>query len=204
MSDTKQHWEQVFSTKLPEEVSWTQAVPLTSLALIHLTGVSKSAPIIDVGGGDSKLVDNLLAEGYTDITVLDISVEALKRAKARLGNDAANVQWIESDIKDFKPTRKYAVWHDRAAFHFLTETADIEQYAETLGEFASPHLIIATFSETGPEKCSALPVTRYAEQDMVNVFGKHFNLIDSFTENHITPFNTLQNFRFNIFAHKLA
>jgi hypothetical protein len=204
MSDTKQHWEQVFSTKLPEEVSWTQAVPLTSLALIHRTGVSKSAPIIDVGGGDSKLVDNLLAEGYTDITVLDISVEALKRAKARLGNDAANVQWIESDIKDFKPTRKYAVWHDRAAFHFLTETADIEQYAETLGEFASPHLIIATFSETGPEKCSALPVTRYAERDMVNVFGKHFNLINSFTENHTTPFNSIQNFRFNIFAHKLA
>jgi SAM-dependent methyltransferase len=204
MSDTKQHWEQVFSTKLPEEVSWTEAVPLTSLSLIHNTGVSKMAPIIDIGGGDSKLVDNLLAEGYTDVTVLDISGEALKRAKARLGNAAAKVQWIESDIKSFIPSRAYAVWHDRAAFHFLTEESDIKRYAETVSEFASPHLIIATFSESGPEKCSALPVSRYNEQGMFNVFGKHFNLINSFAENHITPFNTIQNFRFNLFAHKLV
>lgn len=202
MTDTKQHWEKVFSTKLPEEVSWTQAVPLTSLSLINNTGVSKSAPIVDIGGGDSKLVDHLLTEGYTDITVLDISGEALKRARARLGIDATKIHWIESDIKHFVPSRKYAVWHDRAAFHFLTEPDDIDQYAEMVGEFASPHLIIATFSENGPEKCSALPVSRYAEQDMVHVFGKHFNLINSFTENHITPFNTLQNFRFNHFVGK--
>ncbi len=202
MTDTKQHWEKVFSTKLPEEVSWTQAVPLTSLSLVHRTGVSKSAPIIDVGGGDSKLVDHLLAEGYTDITVLDISGEALKRAKKRLGANADKVHWIESDIKHFAPSRRYALWHDRAAFHFLIEQEDIERYAEMVGEFASPHFIIATFSETGPEKCSALPVSRYAEQDTVNVFGKYFNLIDSFTENHITPFNTQQNFRFNHFVGK--
>jgi predicted RNA methylase len=204
MTDTKQHWEKVFSTKLPEEVSWTQAVPLTSLSLIHETGISKSAPIIDIGGGDSKLVDNLLAEGYTDITVLDISGEALKRAKARLGNDAANVKWIESDIKNFIPSRVYAVWHDRAAFHFLTEESDIKRYAETVGKFASSNLIIATFSESGPEKCSALPVSRYNEQGMQALFSKHFSLTKSFTENHTTPFNTTQNFRFNLFARKLA
>lgn len=200
MTDTKQHWEKVFSTKLPEEVSWTQAVPLTSLSLIHETGVSKSDPIIDIGGGDSHLVDNLLAEGYTDVTVLDISGEALKRAQARMGDAAATVQWIESDIKNFTPTRAYAVWHDRAAFHFLTEPEDIERYAETVGKSVSQYLIMATFSESGPEKCSALPVSRYTEQNMEEVFGKHFGLLKSFTENHTTPFNTLQNFRFNLFA----
>ncbi len=199
MQDTKPHWENVFSTKLPGEVSWTQVVPFTSLTLIKQTRVSFSKPIIDIGGGDSRLVDNLLAEGYKDITVLDISGEALKRAQARLGSNAKKVTWIECDIKNFIPTREYAVWHDRAAFHFLTDPSDIARYADTVGKFVAGHLIIATFSETGPEKCSALPVSRYNEPEMDAVFAGHFKLINSFTENHITPFNTLQNFRFNLF-----
>lgn len=202
MQDTKQHWEKVFSTKLPEEVSWTQAVPLTSLTLIRQTGASKSLPIIDIGGGDSKLVDNLLAEGYTDITVLDISGEALKRAKARLGENAPKVHWIEHDIKTFIPNREYAVWHDRAAFHFLTEAEDVEHYATIVGKYVTHNLIIATFSETGPEKCSALPVSRYTEPAINSVFDKDFKLLNSFTENHTTPFNTQQNFRFNLFQRR--
>ncbi len=202
MQDTKEHWEKVFSTKLPEEVSWTQAVPLTSLSLIKQTGVSLSQPIIDIGGGDSRLADNLLADGFKDITVLDISGEALKRAQARLGANSQSVKWIESDIKGFKPNREYAVWHDRAAFHFLTDPEDVVQYANMVAKHVTGFLIIATFSETGPEKCSGLPISRYNEPEINTVFGAHFRLLQSFTENHITPFNTIQNFRFNLFSKK--
>ncbi len=198
--DSKQHWEKVFSTKQPHEVSWTQAIPQTSIDLILKTGVAKDAAIIDIGGGDSLLVDHLLKLGFTDITVLDISGEALKRAQVRLGEKAKEVQWIESDIRDFKPARSYAVWHDRAAFHFLTETEDIQHYAATVGNAVKGHLVIGTFSESGPEKCSSLLVSRYNEQDMKRVFAESFNSLDCFTENHATPFGTVQNFRFGLFA----
>lgn len=197
--DSKQHWEKVFSTKQPHEVSWTQAIPQTSLDLIAQTGVPKEAPIIDIGGGDSLLVDHLLKLGYTDITVLDISGEALKRAQARLGQNAEKVQWIESDIRDFQPQCKYAVWHDRAAFHFLTDPKDIEQYADMVAQWVTGHLVIGTFSETGPEKCSGLTVSRYDEAAMEAVFKGAFQKQSCFIQDHTTPFGTTQNFRFGIF-----
>lgn len=198
--NSKQHWEKVFSTKQPHEVSWTQAIPQTSIDLILKTGLAKSAPIIDIGGGDSLLVDNLLNLGFTDLTVLDISGEALKRAQNRLGEKANDVQWIENDIRDFKPSRSYAVWHDRAAFHFLTQPIEIASYVETVNQNVEQYLILGTFSENGPEKCSGLLVTRYSEHTMRDTFKEFFQVEECFTQNHITPFNTVQNFRFGLFA----
>ncbi|CAN5279848.1 class I SAM-dependent methyltransferase [soil metagenome] len=200
--DNKQHWEKVFTTKQPHEVSWTQDVPKTSLDLILKTGVAKGDPIIDIGGGDSLLVDHLLGLGYTDVSVLDISGEALKRAQSRLGKYAAKVQWIESDIRDFLLSRTYAIWHDRAAFHFLTDPADIQLYATKVAKAVTHSIIMGTFSEQGPEKCSGLVVCRYSETAMRKVFEGSFRLNECFTEDHTTPFNTIQNFRFGWFIKK--
>ena len=128
VSDRKTHWDKVYNTKDPHEVSWTQEVPKTSLRFIHQFNLSKSAQIIDIGGGDSKLVDHLLAEGYFNITVLDISKKALEKAKVRLGKRAEQIQWIVSDIIDFKPIKKFDLWHDRATFHFLTKDEEVKEY----------------------------------------------------------------------------
>jgi hypothetical protein len=190
----------VFCSKQPHEVSWTQAVPQTSIDLILKTSVDKSAPIIDIGGGDSLLVDHLLSLGFTDVTVLDISGAALKRAQARLGTLAEKVQWIEGDIREFQPKTTYAVWHDRASFHFLTQPNDIQQYATKVSQAVSGFLVLGTFSETGPEKCSGLPITRYSESAMKEVFKNAFTLQETFTQDHTTPFGTTQNFRFGLFV----
>ena len=162
--DKKSHWEKVYETKSPQEVSWTQEIPETSLRLIRETNIAKDATIIDIGGGDSKLVDFLLEEGYSNITVLDISANALERAKKRLGEKADLVQWIVSDINEFTPTKQYAVWHDRAVFHFVTDEENIKRYVEMVTKFTTEHFIIGTFSENGPLKCSGLEIKQYNEQ----------------------------------------
>lgn len=192
----KNHWEKVYATKRPEEVSWTQEIPQTSLSLIHDFRLPKSEPIIDIGGGDSRLVDFLLQEGFEDITVLDISAAALQRAKERLGDTGDRVQWIESDIREFSPERRYSLWHDRATFHFLVEEKDVHQYHSLLSKAVGQYLVLGTFSEKGPDRCSGLPVHRYDEHHLANVLQPDFAKVRCVTEDHITPFHTTQSFLF--------
>jgi len=196
MDEYKQHWETVYQTKQANEVSWTQEVPQTSLDFIRSLNLPKSASIIDIGGGDSKLVDFLLDEGYENLTVLDISATALERAKARLGERAEKVNWIVADITDFKPDTSYDVWHDRAAFHFLTENEQIEKYLNIVHAAVTGFLLIGTVSEDGPKKCSGLEIKQYSGTSLENVFKRDFTKIACKTEDHITPFNTIQNFTF--------
>lgn len=198
----KAHWETVFTTKQPHEVSWTQDVPTTSIDLIKSYQLPKTAKIIDIGGGDSKLVDYLLEEGFEDISVLDISASALERAKNRLGENANKISWIVSDINDFKPNEKYDVWHDRAAFHFLTTTEEIKNYVETASQAVSSFMTIGTFSENGPTKCSGLEIKQYSESELESKLSESFSKIKCFQENHVTPFNTEQNFLFCSFKKK--
>lgn len=200
--DSKQHWDQVYKTKEPNELSWTQEVPRTSLEFIHSVNLPKSASIIDIGGGDSKLVDHLLNEGYENITVLDISENALSRAKERLGEKAKGVKWIVSDVTHFIPQQKYDLWHDRATFHFLTSPDQIKSYLSIASEFVTGYLTIATFSESGPAKCSGLPVKQYSEEELNNTLSDNFIKIRCIKEDHITPFNTRQNFLFCCFKKK--
>lgn len=195
----KQHWETVYETKLPNEVSWTQENPKTSLDFIRETNLGKFAKIIDVGGGDSKLVDFLLDEGYQNITILDISANALERAKKRLGKKAEKVSWIVSDITEFKPETTYDIWHDRATFHFLTTSEQIEIYSKTIEKWVTGFLIIGTFSENGPKKCSGLEIKQYSETAIENQFSDGFKKIKCISEDHVTPFETKQNFTFCVF-----
>ena len=157
-AENKQHWENVYETKNSDQVSWTQEKPTTSLEYIRSFGLSKTAEIIDIGGGDSRLVDYLLVEGYQNITVLDISTKALEKAKERLGENATKVTWIVSDIIDFEPQKEYDIWHDRAVFHFLTTEAPIKKYTEIAKTGVNGYLVIRTFSENGPLKCSGLAI----------------------------------------------
>ncbi len=195
-NEQKAHWERVYATKQAHEVSWTQAVPQTSLDFIHSFDIRKTAKIIDIGGGDSHLVDFLLAEGYADITVLDISENALSRAKERLGERAKNVKWIVSDITTFKPTTRYDVWHDRATFHFLTAEKQILHYQNLTAKAVKGYLTIGTFSNNGPEKCSGLPIKQYDETALTAVLATRFDKIRCVNEDHTTPFGTQQNFTF--------
>lgn len=194
----KGHWENIYATKQPHEVSWTQDIPATSLDFLYRAGVSKDSPIIDVGGGESKFVDFLLRDGYTDITVLDISEHALKHTQTRLADQAKKIKWIASDVLDFQPDRKYQLWHDRATFHFLTGEGDIDQYVSLAARHIMPDgfMMVGTFSEKGPTKCSGLPVKRYSESLLTNVLANHFKKIGCITEDHETPFHTIQNFLF--------
>ncbi|PHR17284.1 MAG: SAM-dependent methyltransferase [Fluviicola sp.] len=194
--ERKAHWETVYENKSPNEVSWTEEIPQTSLDFIHSFGDDKSASIIDIGGGDSRLVDCLLDEGYTNISVLDISEKALDRAKIRLGDLANSVNWIVSDITEFKPESTFDIWHDRAVFHFLTEEADIESYLELVGQSVAKNMVIGTFSENGPLRCSALDISQYSMQELGERFGEKFEVIRSMNVDHTTPFDTVQNFSF--------
>ena len=196
MPDKKAHWETVYSTKQPNEVSWTQEVPQTSLSFIHSFDLPKSARIIDVGGGDSKLVDYLVAEGYANVTVLDISEKALERAKMRLGLLAEKVTWINSDITEFEPKERYDIWHDRATFHFLTTPEQISKYLSIAGSSVTSYMTIGTFSNNGPKKCSGLDITQYSEEQLQQTLAEYFSKIKCITEDHTTPFNTIQNFLF--------
>lgn len=195
-TEKKKHWETVYETKTPDEVSWTQEIPKTSLDFIALSGLDKSAKIIDIGGGDSKLADFLLELGYENITILDISENALNRAKKRLGIKAEKINWIVSDITSFEPEVTYDIWHDRATFHFLTEESQIEKYLNCVQKAVTGHLIIGTFSKNGPLKCSNLNIQQYNEDTLTTTFGNNFEKIKCITEDHQTPFNTSQNFIF--------
>jgi 2-polyprenyl-3-methyl-5-hydroxy-6-metoxy-1,4-benzoquinol methylase len=199
----KTHWDNVYKTKTPSQVSWTQAVPKTSLDFIHSFEVDKSAKIIDIGGGDSNLVDYLLDEGFENITVLDISKTALAKAKKRLGNKGRNIQWIVSDVTKFTPTTTYDVWHDRATFHFLTTPDEIAIYMKTAKKAVSGYLTIGTFSEEGPDKCSGLTIKKYSEEKLSLELQNGFNKIRCIKENHITPFDTEQKFLFCSFKRQL-
>lgn len=196
--DKKTHWENIYSTKELKDVSWYQPTPTTSLEFLKQFNVHKTAKIIDIGGGDSFLVDNLLEMGYQNITVLDISAAALERAKQRLGKNATKVKWIVADAATFKPTEQYDFWHDRAAFHFLTQEADVNNYIETIRQNLKPSgvLIIGTFSEQGPTKCSGIEIKQYSEISMTERLQKFFEKVKCITVDHKTPFNTIQNFIF--------
>jgi ubiquinone/menaquinone biosynthesis C-methylase UbiE len=203
MTTTNQsHWEQVYKNKSPREVSWTQEKPQTSLDLIHSFGLDKSARIIDVGGGDSRLADFLLDDGYEHITVLDISAKALEKAKARLGERAQKIKWIVSDITEFETSDQYDIWHDRATFHFLTTKEQIDKYIRIAENKVTGFLSIGTFSENGPEKCSGLTIRQYTESSLAASFEKQFGKLKCITEDHVTPFGTKQNFLFCSFRKK--
>ncbi len=204
MKSRKEHWEKLYLAKQPNEVSWTQEIPKTSLAFIHSFNLPKTAKIIDVGGGDSTLVDHLLEEDFTDITVLDISANAIDRAKKRLGNKSQKVKWIVTDITEFKPGSYFDLWHDRATFHFLTTADHVTKYADIAKNCVNGYLIISTFSQSGPKKCSGLDIKQYSEENLANEFKNEFEKIRCVTEDHVTPFNTIQNFLFCCFKRRTS
>lgn len=202
--DRKQHWETIYNTKQLNEVSWYQPVPETSLEFLKQFNIPKDAKIIDVGGGDSLFVDHLLYSGYSNLTVLDISASALERAKSRLGDRASSVKWIVSDASEFEPVEHYDFWHDRAAFHFFTNEKDINNYVSVMNKGIKPGgvLVIGTFSEKGPEKCSRIEIKQYSEISMTERLTNFFNKIKCITVDHKTPFDTIQNFIFCSFKRK--
>lgn len=196
--DRKKHWENIYQTKELKDVSWFQPTPETSLDFFKQFNVPTTAKIIDVGGGDSFLVDYLLDLAYQDISVLDISAAAIERAKQRLGEKAKNVKWIVADAATFTPTEKYDFWHDRAAFHFLTDEQEISNYLQTAQKNINSTgvLVIGTFSEQGPKKCSGIEIKQYSETTMTDRLQKFFEKINCITVDHKTPFDTIQNFVF--------
>ncbi|MBA1146791.1 class I SAM-dependent methyltransferase [Ectothiorhodospiraceae bacterium WFHF3C12] len=196
--DTRAHWQQVYSSRAADEVSWYQAEPAVSLALIEASGIGREAPVIDVGGGASVLVDRLLDLGYTRPAVLDIAERALEAARRRLGRRAESVEWFAEDVREFRPPHSFELWHDRAVFHFLVDAADRARYVATLKAALERdgHVVIATFGPEGPEQCSGLPVVRYDEQRLAAVLGESFQLLDSRDEIHVTPGGREQAFRY--------
>lgn len=194
----KKHWENIYQTKDLKDLSWFQSIPDTSLHFFKHFKVPKKAKIIDIGGGDSFLVDHLLALGYKDISVLDISVAAINRAKQRLGDQAQYVKWIIADAAHFKPTESYDFWHDRAAFHFLTDEEDISKYLDIAQKHlnATGVLVMGTFSEQGPKKCSGIDIKQYSEDTMAHRLAGAFKKIICIRVAHTTPSDTIQNFVF--------
>lgn len=195
-SNRKSHWENIYQTKNLTDVSWYQSKPVTSLSFFDKFKVPKNAKIIDIGGGDSLLVDFLLDRGYTDLTVLDISESSLRKAQNRLGNRVILVKWIVSDVTEFIPSEKYDFWHDRAAFHFLTNDSEIQNYLKNINENVANLgiLVLGTFSEKGPNKCSGIEIKQYSKKSLVKTIGNYFKKVVCLTENHVTPFDTIQNF----------
>lgn len=202
MDETREsHWQDVYETRAEDGVSWFQKQPEPSLELVALTGARPDEPLIDIGGGASRLVDALLKRGHTDVTVLDLSAAALETARARLGDKAGGVTWIAADATEWTPDRRYAVWHDRAAFHFLTDPADRARYVERLKAALRPggHAIIGTFAPDGPEKCSGLPVMRHDAESLAAEVGDGFELVDTRHHVHRTPWGSEQRFQFSTF-----
>jgi 2-polyprenyl-3-methyl-5-hydroxy-6-metoxy-1,4-benzoquinol methylase len=204
MNDNKSHWDTIYSTKTEQEVSWFQPYPKTSMMFLGLFDLPKSANIIDIGGGDSHFVDALLNAGFRNIWVLDISDQAIERAKIRLGERAKLVHWIVSDVTDFESPVVFDFWHDRAAFHFLTNDEAVYKYVAIAEAAISQdgYLILGTFSENGPTKCSGLTIQQYNETSMSARFEVAFDRVKCVTEDHTTPFNTVQNFLFCSFKKK--
>ena len=203
--DRQQHWDSIYATKAEDQVSWFQAEPAISVDLIRVAGGIESSAVVDIGGGASRLVDVLLAAGYHDLTVLDLAAPALDQVKTRLGNAAAQVSWIVADVTTWDPPRHYDIWHDRAAFHFLTAVKDREAYVRTLRRAVRPggHAIIATFAMDGPERCSGLPIVRYDPEELAATLGHDFRLIETRRHAHMTPFGTSQSFQFSLFKLKV-
>ena len=195
----KEHWENVYTTKAIDAVSWFQEHAENSLKLIQQTGVPLSAAIIDIGGGASTLVDDLLAKGYSNLSVLDLSAAALNASQTRLGAKASDVNWVVADItKADLPVQSYDVWHDRAVFHFLTSAEDRQAYVQSVLRAVKPggHVIVAAFAEDGPLQCSGLPVMRYNPDELHAEFGEPFTLVHHEKESHQTPFGTAQQFTY--------
>ena len=193
----KEHWEQVYSKKKPDEVSWYQAEPTLSLKLTDQAAGGQPASVIDVGGGASRLVDRLLDRPTMKVTVLDLSGTALSAARQRLGPQAARVNWIEADILNVDlPEAAYDIWHDRAVFHFLTDAADRRRYVEQVSRSVKigGHVLVATFDADGPTKCSGLDVARYSPDELHAQFGNAFRLLRSEHESHVTPWGAIQKF----------
>ena len=195
----KQHWEHVYETKGPTELSWFQAVPSTSMALIQATGVPTEAPIIDVGAGVSSLVDELQNSGYSNITVLDIANAAIVVARARLGDAASAVKWVSADVLEWVPKGRYYIWHDRAVFHFLVDEASAKSYLNTMRAALVPggYFILATFGPEGPERCSGLAVQRYSIDMLTGLLGRDFELQSHELEDHTTPTGNVQQFLYS-------
>ena len=196
--DRKEHWENIYKTREINEVSWYQPNPETSLSFIRKTGIDRSSRIIDIGGGDSFLADHLHELGFENISVRDISGSALKRAQKRLGSAASKVKWIQADVAEFDPGETYDLWHDRAAFHFLTSENEIQSYIKAVKHAlpAGGYLIVGTFSEEGPGKCSGIEISRYSQAQLSHRFGKDFETQYCQRTDHQTPSGKLQNFSF--------
>ena len=202
--DRRQHWQDVYRQQPEQTVSWFQPRPELSLELIHGAGAQQSDPLIDVGGGTSRLVDHLLTEGFADVTVLDIAEAALHKTRTRLGAMAQRVQWIEADLTQWRPGRKYRLWHDRAVFHFLTDPAERAAYRRNLHAAltAGGTAIIASFAADGPERCSGLPVQRYSPDTLAAELGTDFRLVVHRDQAHMTPAGKLQRFQYSVFEYR--
>lgn len=195
--NSKTHWEHIYETKAPTQVSWYQEHAQISLQFIQNTGIAKTAQIIDIGGGASTFVDDLTVAGFQHITVLDVSATALQLAQHRLGSGAKGITWIEADITRANlPYQNFDIWHDRAVFHFLTKVEDRQRYVQMVRHSVKPggHVIVATFAPDGPERCSGLEVVRYSPETLHHEFGQGFEVVESTLETHHTPFNTEQKF----------
>ena len=192
----KDHWERVYQKHSSDEVGWYQRYPESSLNLIHNTRVGTESSIIDIGGGTSKLSECLLDQGYTQLSVLDISGKSLEKAKSQLGEESNRIKWIEADVTKHPFNEQYDVWHDRAVFHFLSEAEERKGYLNSLDQALrlNGHLIIATFGLDAPPKCSGLSIVRYSPESLQKELGNNFNLMESFLENHVTPSGVTQNF----------
>jgi 2-polyprenyl-3-methyl-5-hydroxy-6-metoxy-1,4-benzoquinol methylase len=199
--DRQAHWENVYQTKSERDVSWFQETPEISLDLIRATGAGLAASIIDIGGGASRLADSLLDQGYRSVTVLDLSDKALATSRARLGARANEVKWVAADVTKWQPAATFDVWHDRAAFHFLTDPQDRVAYAECVRKAVRPggHVIIGTFALDGPERCSGLPIVRHDHTTIGEVLGSSFRLSESRRHEHSTPWDAIQKFQFSRF-----
>jgi SAM-dependent methyltransferase len=200
--DRQAHWQRIYTTKDEGDVSWFEPVPAFSMRLMESAGLTRETCVVDIGGGESRLVDELVGRGLTCVAILDVSSAALERARARLG-DAANVPvWIAADVTSDWSLKPMDIWHDRAVFHFLTDTADRACYLRHLRETVKPNgaAIIATFALDGPEKCSGLPVTRYSPETLARELGGAFRLIESVHHMHRTPWDAAQSFQYSRFA----
>lgn len=198
MKEKEKHWEKIYETKKLDGVSWFQKKPLTSLSLIEISNINKDAEIIDVGCGKSFLIDNLLEKKYSKVSLLDISNNALKEVKSRTKNFPNSGIFYNSDILDFKAKTSFDLWHDRAVFHFLTKSDEINKYVNICEKQINKngYLIIGTFSENGPLKCSGLEIRKYSVENLKKLFSNSFKLVDHLNIDHVTPFDTVQNFNF--------
>ncbi|MDA9356911.1 class I SAM-dependent methyltransferase [Flavobacteriaceae bacterium] len=201
MIENKTHWEKIYETKKLDGVSWFQRKPITSLSLIKISNVKTDAEVIDIGCGKSFLIDNLLKKKYSKVSVLDISKNAIKEVKERTAKYRNTGKFINSDVLDFKSIVSFDLWHDRAVFHFLTKKSEIEKYINISEKYINKNgiLIVGTFSENGPLKCSGLEISRYSVNELEEVFSNSFKLINHLNTDHSTPFDSVQNFNFCIF-----